>query len=423
MTLDLALAPLDGMPAPEPWRDAASYWGAIDAATRDLDAPVGVLHLGALRHNAADMARRANGTPIRVASKSIRVRGVIEALLALPAYRGVLAYSLPEAIWLAGGDTGDASGIDDIVVGYPTAERGAIRRLATDAALAARITLMVDSPAQLDLIDRVLPPGRREEIRVCIELDASWKAPVLGHIGVRRSPVHAPEQAAGFAAYVAARPGFRVVGVMAYEAQIAGVGNRPPGRPVSGAVNRWMQSRSAPELSERRARAVAAIRERVDLEFVNGGGTGSLESTAADASVTEIGAGSGILAGHLFDGYAHFSPAPAAAFGLDVVRRPSGDHATVLGGGWIASGPPGADRLPAPVWPTGLEYLGREAAGEVQSPFGGPGARGLRVGDRVWFRHTKSGELAEHLDAFRVVDEGQVVDEIPTYRGEGRVFL
>ncbi|WP_395242567.1 alanine racemase [Agromyces sp. MMS24-K17] len=402
--------------AAEPWRDPAAYWGGMTRATADLDAPVGALHLGALRHNAADLVRRANGTPIRVASKSIRVRGVIEALLALPGYRGVLAYTLAEAIWLA--DT-----VDDLVVGYPTAERGSIRRLATDTALASRITLMIDSPDQLDLVDSVLPPERREEIRVCLELDASWKAPVLGHLGVRRSPVHQPEQAAALAEYVLARPGFRLVGMMSYEAQIAGVVNRPAGRPVEGAVNRWMQGRSMPELLERRASAVAAVRRIADLEFVNGGGTGSLEATSADPSVTEIGAGSGILGGHLFDGYAHFTPAPAAAFALDVVRSPGPEYRTVLGGGWIASGPPQPDRLPRIVWPEGLHYQPREAAGEVQTPLSGAAVTRMRAGDRVWFRHTKSGELAEHLNAFALVDGDRVIDEIPTYRGEGKAFL
>ncbi|HEU0180828.1 MAG TPA: alanine racemase, partial [Agromyces mariniharenae] len=175
-----------------PWTDPSRYWPALTAATRHLDAPVGAIHLGALRHNAQDMTRRAAGTPIRIASKSVRVRSVIESLLAQPGYHGVLAYTLAEAIWLA--DTAD-----DLVVGYPTAERGSIRRLATDADLASRITLMVDSPQQLDLVDAVLPPARREELRVCLELDASWNAPLLGHLGVRRSPVHDPSDAGALA--------------------------------------------------------------------------------------------------------------------------------------------------------------------------------------------------------------------------------
>ena len=398
------------------WLDPARYWPTLTAATQHLDAPVGAIHRGALRHNAQDMVRRAAGKPIRIASKSVRVRSVVEALLRQPGYRGVLAYTLAEALWLA--DT-----VDDIVVGYPTAERGGIRRLGTDPESASRITLMVDSPQQLDLVDDVLPPSRREEIRVCLELDASWHAPVLGHLGVRRSPVHDPADAGALAAYIVRRPGFRLVGIMSYEAQIAGVVNRPAGRPVDGAVNRWMQSRSLPELLERRARAVAAVREHADLEFVNGGGTGSLEATAADASVTEIAAGSGLFGGHLFDGYAHFTPAPAAAFALDVVRSPSPAHATILGGGWIASGPPGADRVPRIVWPEGLSMLARESAGEVQTPVTGAAAGRLRAGDRVWFRHTKSGELSEHLNEFAVVDGDEVVDTVPTYRGEGKAFL
>ncbi|MDR5698841.1 alanine racemase [Agromyces aerolatus] len=414
MTLELA-APSRGIDA-APWLAPAAFWPALTAATAHLPAPVGALHLGALRHNAADLVRRARGTPIRVASKSVRVREVIEAVLRVPGYRGVLAYTLAEAIWLA-------ATVDDVVVGYPTADRHALRRLATDAGLAARITIMVDSPAQLDLVDAVLPPSQREEIRVCLELDASWHAPVLGHIGVRRSPVHHPGDAGALAAYIADRPGFRLVGVMAYEAQIAGVLNRPQGRPVTGAVNRWMQGRSMPELVARRTAAVAAVREHAALEFVNGGGTGSLEATSADASVTEIGAGSGLFGGHLFDGYAHFTPAPAAAFALDVVRRPDRAHATVLGGGWIASGPPGGDRMPRPVWPAGLEYVEREGAGEVQSPLTGGAAAELEVGDRVWFRHTKSGELAEHLNELQLVDDGAVVAGLPTYRGEGHAFL
>ena len=414
MTLDLRFD--DSVTAAASWLDPAVYWPALTAATQHLDAPVGVIHRGALRHNAQDMVRRAAGKPIRIASKSVRVRSVVEALLQQPGYRGVLAYTLAEALWLA--DT-----VDDVVVGYPTAERGGIRRLGTDPDLASRITLMVDSPQQLDLVDDVLPPSRREEIRVCLELDASWAAPVLGHLGVRRSPVHEPADAGALAAYIVRRPGFRLVGMMSYEAQIAGVVNRPAGRPVDGAVNRWMQSRSMPELLERRARAVAAVREHADLEFVNGGGTGSLEATAADASVTEIAAGSGLFGGHLFDGYAHFTPAPAAAFALDVVRSPSPAHATILGGGWIASGPPGADRVPRIVWPEGLAMLARESAGEVQTPVTGAAAGRLRAGDRVWFRHTKSGELSEHLNEFAVVDGDEVVDTVPTYRGEGKAFL
>jgi D-serine deaminase-like pyridoxal phosphate-dependent protein len=199
--------------------------------------------------------------------------------------------------------------------------------------------------------------------------------------------------------------------------------NSPPGKPVLAGTVRWVQSNSSIELAERRGEVVAAVRDIAELEFVNGGGTGSIESTTADQSVTEIAAGSGLFGPHLFDGYRHFSPAPAAAFALSVVRKPSPDVATLLGGGWIASGPPGPDRAPQLAWPTGLKMVPREMAGEVQTPLRGPAATDLRVGDRVWLRHTKAGELSEHLDEFAMVDGESIVATHPTYRGEGKVFL
>ncbi len=409
---------LSSAPNRTPWR-GAGWWPALTLATAELDPPFGVLSVDALAWNAHDLLRRAAGLPIRVASKSIRVRGVLDSVLALPGYAGVLAYTLPEALWLAAGE----NGIEDVVVGYPSVDRAAIQALADSAELAQRVTLMIDDPAQLDLVDTVVPPAKRPELRVCLELDASYRHAVLGHVGTRRSPLREPHELQRLAARTVARPGFRLVGVMAYEAQIAGLGNAGHGR---GSVIRKIQKASAGELLERRSAAVAAVRGVAELEFVNGGGTGSIESTRADPSVTEVAAGSGLFGPHLFDGYQHFDPAPAAAFALSVVRRPTGadgDIATLLGGGWIASGPPGPDRLPEVVWPQGLAYLGREGAGEVQTPVQGETARTLAVGERVWLRHTKAGELSEHLFEFVLIEDGRIGGTLPTYRGEGKVFL
>jgi D-serine deaminase-like pyridoxal phosphate-dependent protein len=402
-------------PATRPWATPEQYWGELTRATAELDTPFGAISLAALSANAYDMLDRAHGKTIRVASKSVRVRSVTDAVLALPGYAGVLAYTLPEALWLA--DT-----IEDVVVGYPTADRAALYVLATDPKLAARVTIMVDSVEHLDFVDSVIAPAKRESIRVATELDSSWDAPMLGHTGVFRSPIHTVPAARALAEVVANRPGFTLVGMMGYEAQIAGLANKPASR-VRGVAVRWIQRRSATELADRRGKAVASVREVADLEFVNGGGTGSLESTSADSSVTEIAAGSGLFGPHLFDQYTHFSPAPAAAFAMSVVRKPRPDMATLLGGGWIASGPPTGDRMPQLAWPTGLTMVPREMAGEVQTPLRGAAAASLRVGDRVWLRHTKAGELSEHLDAFAIVDNGSIVETVPTYRGEGKAFL
>ncbi|WP_314507375.1 alanine racemase [uncultured Microbacterium sp.] len=409
MTMDL----LDAVDAGTPWADAASYWAAMTDAVADVSGPVAALNLAALRYNALDMVVRSAGVPIRVASKSVRVREVLDATLAVPGYRGILAFTLPEALWLS-------QTHDDVVLGYPSVDRTALAALVADERAVGRVTLMVDDIAQLDVVDAVLPPSARPVLRVAIDADASWRAPGLGHIGVHRSPVHSPGEVANLARAITARPGFRLVGLMMYEAQIAGQGDATG---AGDGVVRWMQHRSGRELLERRAEIVGALREIAPLEFVNGGGTGSLELTASDLAVTELTAGSGLLAGHLFDGYRAFDPAPAAAFALEVVRKPQADIATVLGGGWIASGPPVASRQPLPVWPAGLKTLGREGAGEVQTPLQGESARSLRVGDRVWFRHAKSGELAERVERYHLVDGGRLVGTAPTYRGEGQAFL
>ncbi|MCR2818387.1 alanine racemase [Microbacterium sp. zg.Y1090] len=385
----------------------------MTAAIAGLSGPVAAISIPALRANTLDLVVRAGGVPIRVASKSVRVRAVQDAVQRVPGYRGILAFTLPEALWLA-------ETCDDVVMGYPTADRSALARLAGDEEAARRVTLMVDDPAQLDLIDAVVAPGRRPPLRVALDVDASWQATGLGHVGVRRSPVHHPGEAAALAREVAGRAGFRLVGLMMYEAQIAG---QPDAAGAGDAVIRWMQRRSGRELRDRRGAVVAAVQDMAVLEFVNGGGTGSLEYTAADQAVTEVTAGSGLLAGHLFDRYRAFAPAPAAAFALEVVRKPAPDIVTVLGGGWIASGPALASRQPAPVWPAGLRTLAREGAGEVQTPLQGEAARTMAVGDRVWFRHAKSGELAERVDSYHLVDGDRVVGEVPTYRGEGRAFL
>ena len=388
---------------------------ALQAATTQLEPPFAVVDLGALRANADAMAARAGDKPIRVASKSVRCREVTRATLELDGYRGVLALTLAEALWLA-------DDLDDIVVGYPTTDVTSLRRLAEDPGLADRVTLMIDSADQLDFIESAVGPGGTP-LRVCIDLDASLTlAGGRVHIGARRSPVHDPAAAGALARAVASRPRFRLVGLMAYEAQIAGVGDNA-GSLLNRVQIRAMQAVSASELRIRRAAAVAAVEEVSPLEFVNGGGTGSIDATAAEDAVTEVAAGSGLYCPTLFDNYRSFDLHPAAFFVTSVVRRPSADFATVLGGGWVASGAPGTDRLPTPAWPEGLRLTGMEGAGEAQTPLRGPGVRRLSVGDRVWFRHAKAGEVCERVNELHLVADGAVVATVPTYRGEGKAFL
>ncbi|MET7861787.1 amino acid deaminase/aldolase [Micromonospora taraxaci] len=391
----------------------------LDRATAHLDPPYAVVDLTAFDANSAALAELAGGKPVRLASKSVRSRELISRALSRPGWQGIMAFTVPEAIWLV-----RAGVSDDVLVAYPSADRAALAELAGDPTLAAAITLMIDGTGQLDLIDAVRAPGQRAELRLCLDLDASWR-PIRGrvHVGVRRSPVHSARAAGALAATVAGRAGFRLVGLMSYEAQIAGLGDAPPGQTLLAGAIRLAQRGSYRELLARRGAAVAAVREHADLEFVNGGGTGSVAATSADPAVTEVTAGSGLYGPTLFDAYRAWRPTPAAFFACAVVRRPTPELATVLGGGWIASGPAADSRLPRPWLPAGLKLVGTEGAGEVQTPLSGAAAATLRVGDRVWFRHAKAGELCERVNDLHLVEGDTVVASVPTYRGEGQAFL
>lgn len=376
-------------------------------ATTALDTPYALIDGAAMTANADDLVRRAAGVPIRVASKSVRVRAILDQTLARDGFAGIMSYSLAESNWLVG------HGFDDILLAYPTVSRGALRDLVTDDRLLAAITVMVDSVESLDHIDSLIGAGHRP-IRVCIDVDSSLKlGPV--HLGVRRSPVHTARQARRLAAEIERRAGFDLVGVMFYDAQIAGL-------PDSSRAVRMVKKRSAAELLSRRSKVVEAVSEHADLQIVNAGGTGSLEVTGADPSITELTAGSGLFSPVLFDGYDAFESRPAAYFVLSVVRKPRADIATLFAGGYIASGPTNENRQPLPVWPAGLKQIGTEGAGEVQTPLKGRAAKTLSIGDRVVLRYAKAGEMCERFDQVAIVHGDHTVDLAPTYRGEGKNF-
>ncbi|MFE6333149.1 amino acid deaminase/aldolase [Streptomyces sp. NPDC057798] len=394
--------------------DRARY----DRATAHLDAPLAIVDLDAFDANADDLVRRAAGKPIRVASKSVRCRALLERVLARDGFAGIMSFTLAESLWLA------RSGFDDILLAYPSADRAGFTELTGDPKLAGAVTVLIDDPAQLRLIDDARDGGR-EVVRVCLELDTSLK--LLGgriRVGARRSPLRTATQVADLARLVARRPGFEVVGIMAYEGHIAGVGDSVAGHPLRSRAVRLMQATARRELAVRRAEVVRALRAVApELAFVNGGGTGSVQYTAAEDCVTEIGAGSGLYVPRLFDNYTSFRGRPAALFAQPVVRRPGVGVVTVLGGGYPASGAAGPDRLPVPYLPEGLRYDPQEGPGEVQTPLLGSPADDLLIGDKVWFRHAKAGELCERFEQLHLVEGDTVTATVPTYRGEGHTFL
>ncbi|MBL0747865.1 amino acid deaminase/aldolase [Nocardioides baculatus] len=399
--------------------DRNRLWSRLDAAVAALPepppTPIAVVDLDAFDANAADLVRRAGGKPIRVASKSLRVPALISRALAHEGFAGVLAYTLAEALWL------HESGVsDDIVVAYPTVDAAALRRLTSSPDAAGAITLMVDDPAHLAVIDAARS-GDAVEVRIALDLDAGLR---LGrqHIGPKRSPLFDTADVVAMARRVHEHDGVRLVGVMTYEGQVAGVQDDVPDQRTKSLLVRRLKQASMAQLEVRRREISDALAAVITLEFWNGGGSGSVEATAADPAVTEVAAGSGLLVPGIFDHYASFDPHPAAYFGLRVTRKPTPAMATVHGGGLIASGATGEDRSPVPWAPPGLHLTGLEGAGEVQTPLTGHPAALLRIGDLVWFRHAKSGELFEHVRDVHLVSGESVTEVVPSYRGCGLAF-
>ena len=394
-------------------------WSRLNGAVAALDTPPAtplmVVDLDAFDANAADLARRAGDKPIRVASKSLRVPALIERALATPGFQGVLGYTLREALWLERQQISD-----DIVIAYPTVDRAALAELVSSPSAASRITLMVDDVAQLDVVDSIRS-SHAVRVRIALDIDAGLR---MGgqHVGPKRSPLHDVEDVMQLARHVTERAGFALVGVMTYEGQVAGVPDNVPSQRAKSLVVRRLKAASMAQLAERRRVIADRLADLVTLDFWNGGGSGSVQATSADGAVTEIAAGSGLLVPGLFDHYQSFAPRPAAFYGLPVTRHPSPTMATVHGGGLIASGATGSDRSPTPWAPPGLHLTGLEGAGEVQTPLTGHPAAMLRIGDLVWFRHAKSGELFEHTNSVRLLAGDSFVDEVPTYRGCGNAW-
>lgn len=399
--------------------DRNRLWSRLGAAVASLPeppaTPIAVVDLDAFDANADDLVRRASGKPVRVASKSLRVPALVRRALDHDGFAGVLAFTVAEALWLH--ETGVS---DDIVVAYPSVDTAALARLTASPSAAAAITLMVDDVAHLDVIDSTRS-SRAVPVRVALDLDAGLR---LGgqHIGPKRSPLFDTADVVALARRVVERDGFRLVGVMTYEGQVAGVQDDVPDQRTKSLLVRRLKQASMAQLEVRRREIAEALAPLAELEFWNGGGSGSVEATAADGAVTEIAAGSGLLVPGIFDHYASFEPRPAAFFGLRVTRRPTPEVATVHGGGLVASGATGADRSPVPWAPPGLHLTGLEGAGEVQTPLTGHPAAMLAIGDLVWFRHAKSGELFEHVRDVHLVRGDAVVDVVPSYRGCDRAF-
>ena len=379
--------------------------------------PFAYLDLDLLDQNIHDILARAGGKRVRLASKSLRSVTVIRRILAADStFQGIMCFTAQEAAYLA------SQGFNDLLIGYPAWHEEDIAAVARATASGTTITLMIDSPEHVSQIEAV---AQRHGVRLplCLDIDMTLQIPGL-HFGVWRSPVRTPEQARPIIERVLASSHVWLDGLMGYEAQIAGVGDNVPGRVTKNTIIQRLKRRSVREVAERRAALVElAGSYGISLRFVNGGGTGSIATTSREPVVTEITVGSGFYAPVLFDHYRDFRYQPAAGFAIEIVRQPHPSIYTCLGGGYVASGSAGPEKLPQPYLPEGAKLDALEGAGEVQTPIRYDGPLSLKLGDPVFMRHSKAGELCERFTHLLLVADGAVVGEVTTYRGDGKSFI
>ncbi|HEX7736025.1 MAG TPA: amino acid deaminase/aldolase [Ktedonobacteraceae bacterium] len=379
--------------------------------------PLAYLDLDLFEENIRQIASQSGSKRIRVASKSLRCVAALKRVLeADDCFQGIMCFTAREAVYLAG------LGFKDLLIGYPTWNSEDLGLVAQATAEGAQITLMIDSLAHIDQIESV---AEHYQVRlpVCLDIDMSVDFPGL-YFGVRRSPLRRSDDVRPLIERLKHSESTWLDGVMGYEAQVAGLGDNAPGQAAKNSLIRRLKQRSIGLIARRRQEIVELIRTSgLTPRFVNGGGTGSELTTRAEAVVTEITVGSGFYSPALFDNYKDFLYQPALGYAIEIVRKPAPGIYTCLGGGYTASGAAGRDKLPQPYLPEGARLIGQEGAGEVQTPILYVGIHRLDLGDPIFLRHAKAGEVCERFNQLLFIKKGTIVEEAPTYRGDGRCFL
>lgn len=382
-----------------------------------MSKPFAYVNLDLLDANIRAIAIAAGDKRVRVASKSIRSVEVLRRIVGSDdVFQGVMCYTAKEASFLI------KNGFDDLLLGYPVWNKDEITNLLEASERGRTIVFMVDSIQHVDHMEQIAT-SIGIEASVCLDIDMSANYPGL-HFGVWRSPVTSWKLAQPIVERIMQSRWVRLDGVMGYEAQIAGVADQVSGKWLKNRVIHQLKLKSIQEVAKRREEVLQGIQELgVELRFVNAGGTGSMDSARLESGVTEITVGSGFYSPTLFDQYAGFQYLPAVGYAVEIVRKPREDMVTCLGGGYIASGVAGIDKVPQPYLPEGLQLISLEGAGEVQTPLRCPSGVELTLGDPIFFRHAKAGELCERFSKLYAISGEAIVDEYLTYRGEGECFL
>jgi D-serine deaminase-like pyridoxal phosphate-dependent protein len=380
--------------------------------------PLAYVDLDLLNNNIDDVLLRAQGKPVRIASKSVRSVELLKRIFERsPKFQGIMSYSALEAEYLL------KNNFNNILIAYPIVNEQLIELLIPYIQMKKNIYFMIDSIDHVELYDRI---GIKNDVefQLCLDIDMSSKFPFL-HFGVLRSGISNKDLALNVANNIQDLDNVNLAGLMGYEAQIAGL---PDFSPANNFLMNWiirlLKKRSIDRLRKLRKQVFGTLKNAgFDLEFINGGGTGSVESTREENIVTEITVGSAFFSPKLFDYYKAFRHLPASGFAIEITRNPKKSIFTCHGGGYVASGSHGVDKLPIPYLPDNCKLITNEGAGEVQTPIQYKGNLDLKIGDPIFFRHAKAGELCEHFNELNIISNNSLIGTVKTYRGEGKKFL
>lgn len=388
---------------------------------KNITGPCVFVDLNRFDENAKHMVEEMKGTGLRIrlATKSIRVPELIlRALKTNPFYQGLMCFSAHEAAYLA------THGMDDFLISYPTVRAEDLQALVKLHQSGKKVSLVVDCVDHLQALQKTFEMSSKS-FPVILELDTSLRfGPLV--IGVRRSPLRSPANILSMIKEIKKYKNLKFGGIMAYEAHVAGVGDKNPFKPLMNILLKPLRRWSAQAVAIQRKNVFEAIKGHVDSDFIfNGGGTGSLSFNRHESQIlTEVTAGSGLYCPHLFDYYSNLNLKPACFFALQVVRKPEADWFTLQGGGYVASGEPGWDRIPKPFSESGEEPFklsSFEATGEVQTPV--HSTQDLQIGDPVIFRHAKAGEVMERFNEVLLIKDGEIQSTAKTYRGYGQCYF
>lgn len=384
---------------------------------RHVSKPCAFLDLDIFEKNIKEIQSQSNGKNIRIASKSLRNVSALHAIFqSSTTFKGVMCFTGEEAIYLY------ENGMDDLLIAYPISDEGVLRKICQLVQKGATITVMIDCEEHVHMLEKI---AKEEQgyFLVCIDIDLSTNYAGL-HFGVHRSPLRTNKSITQFIDVVLANNFIVLDGVMGYEAQIAGVTDKDPNQKLRSTLVRQLKKQSIQAIKKKRKYIYRYLEKRnVQVRFVNGGGTGSLHETTRDKTVTEVTVGSGFYQSHLFDKYVHINLQAAVAFAVEITRKPDKHLYTCFGGGYVASGAAGKDKLPEIYLPKGAKLTKNEGVGEVQTPVMYKGKKQLQLGDTIIFRHSKAGELCERFRELHVMKGGQMIGRWKTYRGDGKCFL